>query len=661
MSAIWGNISFNSKLDFEKCMRMKTPYETKCKIDRLDEYFDENVYFACGLQEIVKESSLESLPIVDKEKQIVFTTDCILDNRVEVKSVLGYDENESVADGRLIYELYLSMGTKCFKKLRGLYSIAIFDMKQEVLYLVSDPISSRCLYYYRDLEGNINFSTLLQPILEINEDIEINDNYIKDFLTAPGLMPNIVPDETPYKGVYKLNPGSYLEITKDSMKEKEYFSIDDYKVCNDYSKADMVSKVFKDIYKECVADAINTVGNVASSMSSGLDSATVSVLAAQKLQKQNKALFTFTYVPDEKMENIKDNILDETKDVRKILEMYPNMQGEFVNNKGRCCLDDMQKIIDIMEIPIKAYVNLPNLCEIYEKAKEKKCTVVLIGQYGNSTVSHGYIDDVLCDLFLKKKYISFLKYLNNYSTTVKESRKAALKGCIRYFRYTEKVISDAKDGQFNYKLDNKFLSESICNDYSMEKRYRDNGIEYFESIPTIESEYKKFMKKKALYTYLGEFETKMGLKYGVALRDPTADIRMISFCYHMPYKYFAYNGVPRWLVRNNFQEELPNNIVNNWMRYGVQNADCFIRMKREWKRIGTDIYNKFEQIKKNENFCSYINMKKISEFFIKNNDELCIDDETEIDQLMYIYCIIEFYQSCKNICKLFANEYYISM
>ena len=95
------------------------------------------------------------------------------------------------------------------------------------------------------------------------------------------------------------------------------------------------------------------------------------------------------------------------------------------------------------------------------------------------------------------------------------------------------------------------------------------------------------MKKKALYTYLGEFETKMGLKYGVVLRDPTADIRMISFCYHMPYKYFAYNGVPRWLVRNNFQEELPNNIVNNWMRYGVQNADCFIRMKREWKRIGS--------------------------------------------------------------------------
>ena len=41
MSAIWGNISFNSKLNYEKCMRMKIPYETKCKIDRLDEYFDE--------------------------------------------------------------------------------------------------------------------------------------------------------------------------------------------------------------------------------------------------------------------------------------------------------------------------------------------------------------------------------------------------------------------------------------------------------------------------------------------------------------------------------------------------------------------------------------------------------------------------------------------
>lgn len=650
MSAIWGNVSFNSKLNYEKCMRMKIPYETKCKIDRLDEYFDKKVYFACGLQEIVKESSLERLPIVDKDKQIVFTSDCILDNRVEVKSILGYNENQSVADGQLIYELYLNMGTKCFKKLRGLYSIAIFDMKQEVLYLVSDPISSRCLYYYRDAEGNINFSTLLQPIIEINEDIEINDNYIKDFLTAPGLMPNIVSNETPYKGVYKLNPGSYLEITKDSIKENEYFSIDDYKVCNEYSDADMVSKVFKAIYKECVDDAINTVGNVASSMSSGLDSATVSVLAAQKLQKQNKALFTYTYVPDEKMENIKDNILDETKDVQKILEMYQNMQGEFVNNKGKCCLDDMQKIIDIMEIPIKAYVNLPNLCEIYEKAKEKKCTVVLIGQNGNSTVSHGYIDDVLCDLFLKKKYISFLKYLNNYSTRVKESRKVALQGCVGYFRHTKKVLLDAKNGQFDFKLSNRFLAESICDDYPLEKRYKSNGIKYFESIPTIESEYKKFMKKKALYTYLGEFETKMGLKYGVVLRDPTADIRMLSFCYHMPYKYFAYNGVPRWLVRNNFQEELPYNVVNNWMRYGVQNADCFIRMKRDWKRIGTDLYEKFGKITNDKKLNSYFNMTKVYKFFEQNKEELNIQDEIEIDQLMYIFCVLEFYQYCKNTC-----------
>lgn len=650
MSAIWGNISFNSKLNHEQCVGMKIPYESKCKIDRIEEYLDEKVYFACGLQEIVKESSLERLPIVDKDKKIVFTSDCILDNRAEVKSMLGYDENECVADGRLIFELFLNMGTKCFNKLRGLYSIAIYNMKQGILYLVADPISSRCLYYYQDSSGNISFSTLLQPIISINKNIEINDNYIKDFLTAPGLMPNIVPNETPYKGIYKLNPGSYLEIRKDYIEEKEYFSIDEYKVCNDYSNEEQISKMFKDIYKECVDDAVNTMGNVASSMSSGLDSATVSVLAAKKLKNLNKTLYTYTYIPDEKMENIKDNILDETKDVQKILEMYPNMQGEFVNNEGRCCIDDMEKIIDIMEIPIKAYVNFPNLCEIYEKASENNCTVVLIGQNGNSTVSHGYIDDVLCDLFLKKKYITFLKYLNNYSTTVKESRKAALQGCIGYFRHTKKVLLEAKNGQFDFKLSNRFLAESICDDYPLEKRYKSNGIKYFESIPTIESEYKKFMKKKALYTYLGEFETKMGLKYGVVLRDPTADIRMLSFCYHMPYKYFAYNGVPRWLVRNNFQEELPYNIVNNWMRYGVQNADCFIRMKRDWKRIGTDLYEKFGKITNDKKLNSYINMTKVYKFFEQNKEELNIQDEIEIDQLMYIFCALEFYQYCKNTC-----------
>lgn len=647
MSAIWGNISFDTEIDQSGCRNMRVLYETNCKLDHIYEYYDRKIYFGCGIQEIIRESVNEKMPIAEDKNAIIFEADCIIDNREEIKQELGYSKEDIVPDGRLLYELYLKEKINFLTKIRGMYAIAIYDKNDDTLYLISDPISSRCLYYYRGTDGGICFSTLIRPITEFYKDIPFNSNYIKDFLVAPGLMPNITSDETPHKGIYKLNPGTYLVVTRESVEEREYFDIDKYIICNDYTNADVVSDTFKKLYAECVKDAVYTSGEVASSMSSGLDSATTSILAAQILDKKSKKLFSYTYVPENKMKNKGNKILDETVDVQKILDKYPNMKGHFVNNNGKCCIDDMNKVLEIMEIPIKAYVNFPNLCEIYEKAHKHGCKIVLTGQNGNSTVSHGYIDDVLCDLYIKKKYITFLRYLNSYCKTVKESRKAALKGCIRYFRHTKKVLSIAGKRKFEYEIDNRFISQNIMNDYPLEIRFVDNDITYIDNIPTIESEYKRFIKHQALYTYLGEFETKMGLKYGIALRDPTADIRMISFCYHMPYRYFAYNGVPRWLIRSSFTREIPNEILNNWMRYGVQNADCYTRLRRDWKRLVVDINKQMQAVESDKRLCEYFNFEKINSFLSDNQKELNLKDEAAIDQLMYIYCVSKFYQLCK--------------
>ena len=71
-------------------------------------------------------------------------------------------------------------------------------------------------------------------------------------------------------------------------------------------------------------------------MSSGLDSASIGVLAARLLEKERKNLYTYTYVPYENEAHTAKNLVtNEESDVRRIASQYPNMKLTFLNNSGK--------------------------------------------------------------------------------------------------------------------------------------------------------------------------------------------------------------------------------------------------------------------------------------------------------------------------------------
>lgn len=610
MSAIWGHISFGCSINEQTGTHMKRPYEEKCKLDRIQECVKPELYMGCGLQYITEESKGEILPIYDEENRYCFTADCLLDNREELLNALEITDSR-MPDGTIMYQAFLRWGIQCVSYFRGLFSLGIYDRAKKVLYLAADQVSSRCLYYYMNGKS-VTFSTLIEPIRKVHEEIKHNELYLKDFVTAPGLMPNIISDETPYEGICKLNPGTWLEIHEHGVKEHVYWELSRTQCPVKYRTAEEYGIHFRKLYEECVSDALRTDGNVGIALSSGLDSASVGALAAKQLILESKSLYTYTYIPYEKEARAthRNFVQNEEEDVRKIAAMHPNMKVHFLNNHGKNCYDEMDAYVDRMEIPFKAYVNLPSLGEIYEKAAGDGCRVVLTGQMGNGSVSHGYIDDVLYSLYRRKKYVTFLGNLNRYSKHVKESRKAALPGCIRLFDHANKAYAKQ---EFQYEPDNPFLNSNILRNYPLQNRYEKGGMTCIEKLPMWEVPYRDFLCKKAMYTYMGEYETKLGLASGVILRDPTNDIRMLEFCYHLPYELFAHKGTPRWLIRENLQDILPTEILNDWMRYGVQNSDWSMRILRDLEQIRPKIMQDMNQ----DMIQAYIDIDKVHTFLGK--------------------------------------------
>lgn len=632
MSAIWGQVSWNEEIAGEVAQTMRLPYEQKCKLDKIREYRQKHFYMGCGIQFVTKESVMEQLPIIDRERNCSVTIDGLLDNRQELINLLQVTD-DTLPDGSLMYQAYCKWGMDCLTHFRGLFSMAVYEFSTRKLYLAVDQVSARCLYYYVK-NGKVSFSTLLAPILAAHPEITVNEMYLKDFVTAPGLMPNIVSTETPYKDVYKLNPGTWVVISESDVQEHYYWKLEDTDRPVVYKKAKDYGNYFRALYEDCVNDALRTAGNVGIAMSSGLDSASVGALAAKHLAQNQQTLYAYTYVPYENGIAVhqKNFVLDEKKDVLAIAQMHPNIKTHFLNNQGKNCYEEIDACMETMEIPFKAFVNFPNLRELYREAYGDGCRVMLSGQTGNASVSHGYIDDVLYDLYSHGKYVTFLKNLNHYSKTVKESRKAALRGCIRYFHHAEKVYSES---ELDYDPDNPFMNRALLDEYPLHKRYREGGITVLDQVPLPQKEHRAFLRKKAVYTYMGEYETKLGLEAGIVIRDPTKDIRMLQFVYHLPYELFAHDGIPRWLIRENLRDVLPARLLDDWMRYGVQNADWLQRIRRDWDDVSQEILEDIRQ----DTLTPYID-RSAAEGFIREVPDLSKEEsDSKLQYLMYL-CVL---------------------
>lgn len=588
MSAIWGVVALDGKERIPENAKeiFETSYQKKCRIDRYESTDAFCTYFGCGIQYITTEAEREELPIVDKERGIIFTADCVLDNReeiIEMLGIYGYDKTLLLEspDGRLMYYTYLCLGKEGIKKFRGLFSIAVWDDKKHSLTLISDQVSSRCLYYIR--RGNlIAFSTLMEPLIQLFPKLEQNMDYYKDFLLVNPSVIYVVPGETPYKKISLMLPATELEFTMQGEKKHTYWSLEDQDETFSKSPREYGAE-FMELYDSCVKNALRTSGEVGIAMSSGLDSSSIGILAARELEKSKKRLYSYTFAPNVDMENaiVGNCVYDETGLVREIARMYPNIETTFLNNQDKNIFTDMDFCINLLEMPYKTGT-FPNHYEMCKEGAGRGCKVFLNGGFGNNTVSFGEIHHILYYLYKNKQYGRLFMYLNRYGKHEGVSRMKMLyksfKSFYNFDRHSEKVLD-------HFIPDNFFLMPTILKGYNLKKRFSTDKRIIISSGYIDKEKYKEHIKATGLLIYLGVFETKFGLDTGMLLRDPTKDIRMLSFCYWLPYQLFAYQGKTRWLIRNQFEGLLPKAVLDKWQQRGVLNIDWVNRIYRDWDEI----------------------------------------------------------------------------
>ena len=236
-------------------------------------YLDDNIALGHRLLKTNKKLNGEQ-PLFNKTKDIIVVSDSVINNYKELKAELEkkkYKFETNLPEEVLVYG-YEEWGHKLTEKLRGTFAFAIYNKKDNELYLARDGWGAKPIYYYKNDE-TLLFASEIKAFLDHPDFVkEFNEEILSAYLCF-----NSVPtEETFFKGVKRIEPG-YQLIYKDNKIELErFFKLEFTEELTDTEKA---AKYIAEAVEDSVKRNFDTDVPMGSLLSSGVDSSYIVSIA----------------------------------------------------------------------------------------------------------------------------------------------------------------------------------------------------------------------------------------------------------------------------------------------------------------------------------------------------------------------------------------------
>lgn len=132
------------------------------------------------------------------------------DIRAELQRKGGHTWKTNHSDTEVILHAFEEWGIDCLHRFRGMFAIALWDVKRQSLWLIRDRLGVKPLYYSHH-HGRITFASEIKALLaDPEQSRRINEDSLQDyfsFVTTPA-------PETMYAGIRKLPPGGWMRVDR---------------------------------------------------------------------------------------------------------------------------------------------------------------------------------------------------------------------------------------------------------------------------------------------------------------------------------------------------------------------------------------------------------------------------------------------------------------
>jgi asparagine synthase (glutamine-hydrolysing) len=161
-------------------------------------------------------------PIVDEENGILAVCNGEIDNHLELKEWLASRGRnvDAATDVAVLPGLYLELGAAFVERLVGAFAIGLWSARDGVLLLARDRAGERPLHVIVSEHGALFASELAALAAGASEPLAEDTDALRGYLSA-GFFP--APHD-PFRGVRRVAPGELLEISKQGIRSRRYWS-----------------------------------------------------------------------------------------------------------------------------------------------------------------------------------------------------------------------------------------------------------------------------------------------------------------------------------------------------------------------------------------------------------------------------------------------------
>lgn len=201
----------------------------------------------------------------------------------------------SKTDTEVVLRAYNKMGVEAFRKLRGMFALAIWDNAKKQLILARDPFGIKPLYYYVT-KDQLLFASELRALLASGLiPKRLNPNGVDSYL-ANG---SVAAPLTIIDGVQQLLPGHHLQVSANALggielSNVKYASSDHIEAVT-HNRADAVARLRSELEESIRLHLVSDVP-LGVFLSGGIDSSAIVALMSRLTEQRPK---TFSVIFDE--------------------------------------------------------------------------------------------------------------------------------------------------------------------------------------------------------------------------------------------------------------------------------------------------------------------------------------------------------------------------
>ena len=556
-------------------------------------------------------SSQGSQPMYSDDKNVVIILNGEVYNFVEVSKeleLLGHSFHSN-SDTEVIIKAYQQYGINAVHKFIGMFAFALYDIKEQIIYLLRDRAGVKPLYYYYKNDCLLFASELKSiytfPVFEkkINEEaVSLFFKYA--YIRAP---------HTIFKNTYKVQPGHYIKIDLSNKKvdEIKYYDVLDY-----YNKPKL---------KISEADALDEVENLFTSafqyrmvsdvpvgifLSGGYDSSMVAAV----LQKNNsQKLKTFTIGFHEEKYN-------EAPHAKKVAEYIGTDHNEYY-----CTTKEAQDIF-------------PLLADIYDEpfGDSSGIPTILVSRFARKQVTVALSADGGDEIFAGYNRYPQLNRLNNLFTKTPEVLRTVIANILPAVPFKSipglrrKAPAFSKLEEILKSDDPNTISDTLSKHYTNRDLTKllprfNQGINLYNDVGKINNQndfintvlaldYKTYMVDDILVKV-----DRATMSVGLEGREPLLDHRIIEFVAQLPSELKYKNGTKKYLLKTIAHKYIPKELLDRPKTgFGLP---VYEWLKTDMKDLLFNYINE-DQLSKHD-FINAGNAIKLRDEFIagKNNNE----------------------------------------